>query len=198
MCLSKCCVQLKKFDFMIKKIFLICGFIALLSCGNNNSDDIYITKIGEYASKTGNFIAEFPTEPNHSSIDNQIGLDKFKIHNIKSSLGPKNFFTVEYVDYPEYIIKSMSDEQIFEQSINAVANKLAGNFVLQNQKTIEQNGLTGKAFQLESTDVAKSKGYDAFVLGRLFRNGNRIYTVSYAGVNDERAGTFVNSFRLIK
>jgi hypothetical protein len=183
---------------MIKKIFLIFGFIAIVSCGNDKSDDIYKTKSGEYASRTGNFIAEFPTEPNYSAIDNQIGLDKFKIHNIKSSLGPKKFFTVEYIDYPEHMIKSMSDEQIFEQSINAVANKLADNFVLINQKPIEQNGLLGKSFQLESTDAAKSNGYDAFVLGRLFRDGNRIYTVSYAGVNDKNAGSFVDSFRLLK
>ena len=89
--------------------------LAVISCGKNESDNIYKTKAGEYASKTGNFVADFPTEPKHTAIDNKIGLDKFQLHLYRSTLGPNKIFNVEYSDYPEHMIKSLPKEQLFNQ-----------------------------------------------------------------------------------
>ena len=57
---------------MIKKLFLILIVLGFLSCGNKTNETIYKTKDGEYASKHGNFIADFPTKPNYSAIDNAL------------------------------------------------------------------------------------------------------------------------------
>ncbi|MBW1296292.1 hypothetical protein [Aquimarina litoralis] len=182
---------------MTNKIVLILTFLIFVSCGNNTNDDIYKTKKGEYATKTGNFIVNFPTEPKYTSVDNQIGVDKFQIHLYRSTLGAQKIFNVEYYDYPEYMIKSLSNEQFYTQSITNYANKMAESFNLEFQKPIEQNGLNGYAFQLEINKKAKSKGLDGYVVGRFFRNGNRIYTVTYIGVNDKNVDSFIDSFRLI-
>jgi len=191
-------MQLEKNQSMTKKILLILTIFVFISCGKNEADDIYKTKGGEYASKTGNFVADFPTEPNHTAIDNQIGLDKFKIHLYRSTLGPKKIFNIEYNDYPEHMIKSMSNEQLYNQGVTNYANKMAESFNLQYQEPIEQHGLSGQKFQLELNDNAKNKGLDGFILGRLFRQGNRVYTVTYIGVNDKNVSSFVDSFRLLK
>ncbi|TKS57208.1 hypothetical protein [Mesohalobacter halotolerans] len=183
---------------MTKKILLILITFAFISCGKNKSDDIYKTKGGEYASKVGNFVAAFPTEPSHTAIDNQIGLDKFQIHMYRSTLGSQKIFNVEYIDYPEHMIKSMSNGQLYNQGVANYANKMAESFNLQYQKPVEQHELDGQKFQLELNENAKSKGLDGFILGRLFRQGNRVYTITYIGIDDERAGSFVNSFRLLK
>ena len=183
---------------MTKKILLILTIFTFVSCGKNESDDIYKTKGGEYASKTGNFVADFPTEPNHTAIDNQIGLDKFQIHLYRSTLGPQKIFNIEYNDYPEHMIKSMSNEQLYNQGVTNYANKMAESFNLQFTEPVEQHGLSGQKFQLELNDNAKTKGLDGFILGRLFRKGNRVYTITYIGVNDKRASSFVDSFRLLK
>jgi len=183
---------------MTKKVLLILTFIAFLSCGDKTNDDIYKTKSGAYASKTGNFIVHFPTKPKYTSIDNQIGLDKFQIHLYRSTLGAQKIFNVEYNDYPEHMIKSLSNEQLYTQGVANFANKMAESFNLQYQKPIEQNDLNGQAFQLELNKNAKNKGHDGFIMGRLFRDGNRVYTITYIGVNDKNVDSFIDSFRLIK
>jgi len=184
---------------MTKKIILIFTVFAIFSCGNDSdSNNIYKTKGGEYASKKGSFIIKFPTEPNYSAINNQIGLDKFQIHLFRSTIGPNKIFNLEYVDYPEYTIKSMSNEQLFNQSVNNYVNKMVESFSLEYQKPIELNGLKGYSFQLKLNNNAKAKGLKGFIIGRLFRHKNRVYTITYVGVDDRRVSDFVNSFRLMK
>tara|TARA_B100001750_G_C15227168_1_gene456267 strand:+ start:97 stop:624 length:528 start_codon:yes stop_codon:yes gene_type:complete len=172
--------------------------LAVISCGKNESDNIYKTKAGEYASKTGNFVADFPTEPKHTAIDNKIGLDKFQLHLYRSTLGPNKIFNVEYSDYPEHMIKSLPKEQLFNQVVMNLANRMSESFNLQYQKPIEQHGLNGQKFQLELNESAKVNSPDVFILGRVFREGNRVYTITYVGRNDKNIGSFVDSFRLLK
>ena len=96
------------------------------------------------------------------------------------------------------MVKSLSNEQLFSQGASNYVNKMSDNFILQSQGPIEQNGLNGHAFQLELNENARKKGLDGFIMGRLFRNENRVYTVTYIGVDDKNVGNFINSFRLIK
>tara|TARA_R110002073_G_scaffold138424_1_gene288022 strand:- start:5215 stop:5517 length:303 start_codon:yes stop_codon:yes gene_type:complete len=79
-------------SLMRKVLLSFFAFLTIFSCGNESTDNIYKTKSGEYASKPGNFIADFPTEPKHSAIDNQIGLDKFQIHLFRSTLDQIKYF----------------------------------------------------------------------------------------------------------
>ena len=171
--------------------------ITFISCGNEN-DDIYKTKSGEFASISGNFIADFPTKPNYSSIDNQIGLDKFQLHLFRSTLGSNKIFSIEYNDYPEHMIKSMTDEQFYSQGVTNFSNKMAEAFELEFQKPIEQHGIKGQYFVLNLKQSAVNKGIKGHIEGKLFRNGNRVYTVTYIGRNDQNTDPFMNSFRLIK
>ena len=183
---------------MTRKLLLILTTLIFISCGNEKNENLYKTKSGEYASKTGNFIANFPSKPNYSSIDNQIGLDKFQIHLFISTLEPNKIFKVEYNDYPEYIIKALTDEQIYSQGVTNYSNKMAETFTLEFQEPIEQHGLKGQYFVLNSNQAAKDKGIEGHIVGMLFRKENRVYTVSYIGKNDKNTGVFMDSFRLIK
>ena len=183
---------------MKKQLLLFVTIFSLFSCGKIEGNDIYKTKGGEYASKTAHFVVDFPTKPKHTAIDNQIGLDKFQIHLYRSALGPKKVFNVEYTDYPEHMIKSMPNEELFDQAVTNYTNKLAESFNLLYQEPVVQHELKGRKFQLELNESAKSKGLDIFILGRLFRKENRIYTITYVGNNDKRAGSFVDSFRLLQ
>jgi hypothetical protein len=183
---------------MTKNLLLILIILTSLSCGNESSETIYKTKSGEFASKTGNFIADFPTKPNYNVINNQIGLDKFQIHVFRSPLGPNKMFSIEYTDYPEYMIKSMSDEEIYAQGITNFSNKMAKSFELEFQEPVEQHGLNGQYFVLRLKQNLIDKGVKGYIEGKLFRNGNRVYTVTYAGHLDKNTDSFMKSFRLIK
>ena len=182
---------------MIKKLLLVLTILTLFSCGDEN-DDIYKTKSEEFASKKGNFIADFPTKPYYSSIDNQIGLDKFQTHLIRSTLGENKVFSIEYIDYPQYMIKSTSDEQLFAQIVTNFTNKMADSFDLDFQKPIEQHGLKGQYFVLKLNQYAISKGIIGHIEGKIFRNGNRVFTVTYLGRYDKNTDPFMSSFRLLK
>lgn len=183
---------------MTRKLFLILTILTFVSCRNETNENIYKTKSGKYASKTGNFIADFPTKPNYSAIDNQIGLDKFQIHLFRSTLGPNKIFSIEYNDYPEHTIESMTDEQLYSQGVTNFSNKMAEAFKLGFQESIEQHGLQGQYFVLNLKQSAIDKGIKGHIQGKLFRKGNRVYTVTYIGQNDKNTDTFMKSFRLIK
>jgi len=182
---------------MTRILLLILTILTFVSCGNEN-DDIYKTKSGEFASKSGNFIADFPTKPSYSAIDNQIGLDKFQLHLIRSTLGPNKIFSIEYNDYPEHMIKSMTDEQLYSQGVTNFSNKMVEAFELEFQEPIEQHGLNGQYFVLKLKQSAIDKGIKGHIEGKLFRKGNRVYIVTYIGRNDKNTDSFMNSFRLIK
>ena len=183
---------------MTKNLLLILTILTFLSCGNDSGKMIYKTKGGEFASQPGNFIADFPTEPKYSAIDNQIGLDKFQIHLFRSTLGPNKIFSIEYYDYPEYMTESMTDEQMYSQGVTNFSNKMAEAFKLEFQEPIEQHGLSGQYFVLNLKQHAIDKGVQGHIQGKLFRIGNRVYTVTYIGRNDKNVDTFMESFRLIK
>ena len=182
---------------MKNKLVCIITLLVLVSCNDTVNNDVYKTKDGEYASRSGNFVADFPTQPKYTTIDNQIGLDKFKIHLYRSALGAQKIFSIEYVDYPEHFIASMDNEQLYAQSVNNFANKMRGSFMLVLNENIEQHSLKGKAFQLEASKEIKNQGLNAFIMGRLFRKDNRVYTITYTGVDDKHVDSFLNSFRLL-
>ncbi len=183
---------------MTKKLLLILTILTFLSCGNESDKMIYKTKGGEFASQAGNFIADFPTKPNYSAIDNQIGLDKFQIHLFRSTLGPNKTFSVEYNDYPEHMIKSITNEQLYSQGVTNFSNRMAEAFKLEFQEPIKQHGLKGHYFVLNLNQNAIDKGIKGHIQGKLFRQGNRVYTVTYIGKNDKNTDKFMQSFRLIK
>lgn len=183
---------------MIKKVTLYLIFLMFIACGGKTNESVYETKSGEYASQTGNFIAKFPVEPTYTAIDNQIGLDKFQIHLFRSTLGPNKIFSIEYNDYPEHMIKSMTDEQVYSQGITNFSNKMSEAFYLDFQEPIEQHGLNGQYFVLNLKQSALDKGIEGHIQGKLFRKGNRVYTVTYMGRDDKTVDSFMKSFRLIK
>tara|TARA_R110002096_G_scaffold435103_1_gene659356 strand:- start:769 stop:1320 length:552 start_codon:yes stop_codon:yes gene_type:complete len=183
---------------MTKNLLLILAILTLTSCQSQTNETIYKTKSGEYASKTGNFIAAFPTEPNYTAIDNQIGLDKFQLHLFSATLGPNKRFSIEYLDYPEHMIKSMSDEQIYTQGVTNYSNKAAVSFNLEFQEPTEQHGLKGQYFVLNLKQSELDKGIRGHIQGKLFRKENRVYTITYMGLDDKNVDKFMESFRLIK
>lgn len=183
---------------MVKKLLLILTTFIFISCGNEKNENLYKTTSGEYASKTGNFVVKFPSEPSYSVSENQIGSDQFQIHTFRSALGPNKIFTVEYIDYPSSFIKSMTDEEIYTQGIANFSNNIAETFTLEFQEPIEQHGIKGQYFVFNLKQTAKDKGIKGHIVGMLFRNENLVYTVTYMGRNDNKTGEFMDSFRFIK
>ena len=96
------------------------------------------------------------------------------------------------------MIKSISDEQFYKQGVANFTNKMAESFKLEFQESIEQHGLKGQYFVLNLNQRALNKGIKGHIQGKLFRKGNRVYTVTYLGLNDKNTDTFMKSFRLIK
>ena len=82
---------------IIYKTFLfLLIIIGSISCAENKNDDIRETKGGEFYSKIGNFIIDFPTKPNYSTSEEQLGPDKVHLHIFRSTLGPTSIFNIEY------------------------------------------------------------------------------------------------------
>jgi len=127
-----------------------------------------------------------------------MGLDKFQIHLFRSALNPQKIFTVEYYDYPEYMSNSITDEQLYTQGVTNFSNKMAEAFELEFQESIEQHGLKGQYFVLNPKRNVLEKGIKGHIQGKLFRKGNRIYTITYIGLDDNNVDAFMKSFRLIK
>ena len=96
------------------------------------------------------------------------------------------------------MIKSMTDEQLYSQGVTNYSNKVAETFKLEFQKPIEQHGIKGQYFVLNLKQSALDKGIKGHIQGKLFRKGNRVYTVTYVGLNDRNINPFMESFRLIE
>lgn len=182
---------------MIKNLLSTFVLILIVFCSGETDKQIYETQGGEFASQPGNFIADFPTKPQYSSIDNQIGLDKFKIHLFRNNLGPNKIFSIEYYDYPEHMINGLTNAQLYAQGVTNYANKMSESFKLEFQESIEQHGLDGQYFVLNLKQNAINKGINGHIQGKLFRVGTRVYTVTYMGAYDRNIGSFMDSFRLL-
>jgi len=183
---------------MIKYSLIFLLVITLISCDKKDNDIIYKTKGGDYASKVGNFIANFPTEPDYTKFDRRVMIDTFEINLYRSALSAKRVFNIEYTDYPENTFEKTSNEDVYDEALSNYVRTMSESFTLQHQEVIEQHGLDGIAFQLNTKGKLKKQVTSDYVLGRIFRVGNRVYTITYVGENYKNAATFVNSFRTLK
>lgn len=181
----------------IKLFLFVFTVIICFSCGNeSNSEVIYKTKSGEYASKTGKFIAKFPTEPVYSIVEREFGHETLEVHAFRTVLGLNKIFAVDYIDYPEAYIKQMSDEEILKQAMINYIYQASDSFELDFEKPIEQHGLNGQYFVLRLNENMSKKGAKGHVLVQVFKKENRVYSISYLGHNDKQTGEFLDSFRL--
>ncbi len=166
--------------------------ILFISCASDS--DIYKTKSGEYGSREGKFIVKFPSEPKSSTIDNQIGLDKFQINLYRSTFGVQEVYSVEYTDYPEYAFASKPDAEVLEEMVQSMSNKLGSEFELAAIRETEGHDPVGRRFLYETRgEVDPDKPY---IIGKVFKKGNRIYTVTFSGKDNNRVAGFIDSFRI--
>nr|WP_321235466.1 hypothetical protein [uncultured Psychroserpens sp.] len=186
----------KDSNFMKIKLFLLLFLVALSSCKNDS--DIYKTTSGAYASKKGKFVAKFPTEPQLSIQDNKIGFDKFQVFAYRSTLGPNRIFAVEYFDYPGDMIKSMPNEDFLEQTISNYVYGMSSNFELDYKEAVDNGDLKGVYFVLQPKENAAIQGIKGMILGEVFKKGNRVYTITYFGIPDDKVDPFIDSFTITK
>lgn len=183
---------------MIKKLILIgCCIFFIVSCGNN-ANDIYKTQGGEYASQKGNFIIKFPVKPNYGVINNQIGLEKFKLNLFTIALGANKTFSLEYVDYPKGLFNNKSNNRIFNETISGLKNRMGDIFYIESNDDIIQHGIAGRKFILTFKEDYLKKGARGHIEGRLFKINNRIYILLFKGLNNDHVQPFMDSFRLLK
>jgi hypothetical protein len=171
--------------------------IAFSSCSQSEKE-IYKTKSGNYASKPGNFIVYFPTEPKLTVIDNKIGTDEFKIKHFRSTLGADKIFSLEYFDYPDYLLKNRETDNILSESVKNMSNKLGDKFYLTQEKFLTQKGIRGKYFVSELKNEFVEKGIEGYAEGIIFLEKNRIYTQMFMGVDNNHTIDFIKSFRTIE
>jgi hypothetical protein len=170
----------------------------IFSC-QSEPEDIYKTKSGEYASRKGNFVVKFPTEPTLQIIDNQIGLEKFQINLFRASFGKQQVYSIEFTDFPEHLLKSWDTKQYYDQTIKTIEAQYDGVFIISQQKEITQNNLKGREFVLSLNDNSpKAKNKKGYVEGRIYKINNRVYSIMYYGEDNSKVESFMNSFRLLK
>jgi len=181
-------------------IFLLIIF-TLNSCQSQKKDktEMYKTESGEYASEIGNFIIKFPMKPNLKIIDNQIGMDKYKIYYYRTIVGQNMLYAAGYIDFPEHIIESWDKGDWYNQSLKTLEAQYGGDFKLTKQVPTEQHNLKGQYFEFSLNPNANiPKGVKGGIKGKMFFIKNRTYTITYLGENQELVEPFLNSFRLIK
>ncbi|WP_431135017.1 hypothetical protein [Psychroserpens mesophilus] len=182
--------------FKAIRLFIFIVGICCMSCENNNSEYIYKTKTGEYASKTGRFIAKFPAKPSYSKVEREFGKELLELHSFRTVLGPNKIFAIEYIDYPEAYINQMTDEEVFKLSKTNYIYQTSNTFELDYEDDIEQHGLKGKYIVLKPTQNLTEKNSNGHFLIQVFKKENRVYSISYLGRNDKQTGAFMDSFRL--
>lgn len=178
------------------KLFTLVLLVSLSSCKDNS--DIYKTTSGAYASRVGKFYAKFPTQPNLSIQENNIGTDEFEVFSYRSTLGLNKIFSVEYVDYPGELIKAMPNEEFLEQVVTNYSYSMSSNFDLDYKEPVENGDLKGIYFVLQPKENRAIQGIKGMILGEVFKKENRVYTITYLGIPDKRVDTFIESFTIIK
>ncbi|WP_055446220.1 hypothetical protein [Lacinutrix mariniflava] len=184
-------------------LIILLTIFTLNSCQSQSKDktEMYKTESDEYASESGNFIIDFPMKPKLQVIDNQIGMDKYKIHNYQVVAGQQMIYMAEYIDFPEYIMKSesWSKEQAYNQILKTLEAKYGGVFKLTKQEPTEQHNLNGQYFEFSLNPNANvPRGLKGGIKGKIFFVGNRSYQIMYLGEEQVLIEQFLNSFRLIK
>ncbi len=163
--------------------------------------EMHKTDSKEYSSESGNFIINFPIKPTLRVVDNQIGVDKYKIYNYQAVTGQQMIYMAEYIDFPSYIMESESwtKEQAYNQILKTLEAKYRGVFKLTKQEPTEQHNLKGQYFEFSlNPDANVLKGTKGGVKGKIFFVGNRSYQITYIGEEQELIEPYLNSFRLIK
>ena len=182
-------------------LIILLTIFTLNSCQSQSNDktEMYKTESGEYASESGNFIIYFPMKPTLRVIDNQIGMDKYKIYNYMAVAGKQMIYVAEYIDFPEYVMESWDKDQAYSQILKTLEAKYGGVFKLTKKESTEQNNLKGVYFEYSlNPDANVPKGVNDGIKGKIFFVGNRSYQLTYLGEEQELTEKYLNSFRLIK
>ncbi|GEM_PF-2186854 len=184
-------------------LIILLAILTLNSCQSQSKEktEMYKTESGEYASESGNFIIDFPIKPRLQVIDNQMGTDKCKIYNYQAVAGQQMIYMAEYIDFPEYIMKSESwtKEQAYNQILKTLEAKYRGVFKLTKQEPTKQHNLEGIYFEYSLNPNANvPRGVKGGIKGKIFFVGNRSYQLTYLGEEQELIDKYLNSFRLIK
>lgn len=179
-----------------KASFFTFSIFFIIACSSNPNNDIYKTKAGEYISKTGRFSIKFPKKPKFNVTDKKIGEDKFVIYSYKTTIDNDKIFSLEYVDFPEHIIKSRTDDALYTQVISNMVSNMPADFELKLIFDTEQDSLKAKYFAFEKNE--ENRDEDPYAEGMVLRKNNRIYTIMYLGAFDEKVNEFIKKFHILE
>lgn len=182
-------------------LVILLTIFTLNSCQSQLKDktEMYKTESGEYVSESGNFIIDFPMKPTLRVIDNQIGMDKYKIYNYQAVAGQQMIYMAEYIDFPKYVMESWDKDQAYDQILKTLEAKYGGVFKLTKKESTEQHSLNGIYFEYSlNPETNVPRGVKGGIKGKIFLIGNRSYQLTYLGEEQELIDKYLNSFRLIK
>ena len=194
-------MQLKPNSMNRNSLVILLTIFTLSSCQSQTKDKTEIdqTESGEFSSESGNFIIDFPIKPTLRVIDNQIGMDKYKIYNYQAVAGQQMIYMAEYIDFPEYVMESWDKDQAYNQILKTLEAKYGGVFKLTKKEPTEQHSLKGIYYEYSlNPDANVPREVKGGIKGKIFFVGNRSYQLTYLGEEQELIETYLNSFRLIK
>ena len=102
----------------MKQILYTLSLVLLLtSCSSGETKDIYKTKSGLYGSRNGEFLIQFPGEPQFTTQHYQAGPIEYDENVFQYKVGTDRVYHVSYLDYPPQLLKAWDIDQLFDQSI---------------------------------------------------------------------------------
>jgi hypothetical protein len=149
---------------------------------------------GLYRSAIGNFRIKLPTTPAVNVLDQQIGLEKFKVYGYQAIENRTEVYRIEYLAIPETLLEM--SESTGGYNYDTVINNLFiqyknQGFVLSSTKEVTHKDMQGVEYRFDS-----DKGS---IVGRFFKVGNKTYTLYFLGQPyTNRINAFFDSFEILK
>ena len=181
---------------MKKKLNYFVLFLSLLtitiSCDDSPNIALEKDADGFYRSSLGNFRIQFHTTPSAQVLDQQIGMEKFKVYSYQAFEDRRTGYKIEYIDIPEVLVEMTPAGFTHEAMLNNLSF-LFGKEGLQltSSSDVTYKDLKGLEFRFD--------GDQGSVIGRYFKIGNKTYTMySFGQVHTEKINAFFNSFEILK
>ena len=147
---------------------------------------------GYYNSNISNFKIKFPVQPSTKVIDNQVGLEKFKIYFYQAVKEKDELYNLEYIELPTALAASSKQQNYLELVLTNLSNiyRRKG-FNLTSKKEITYQNTKGLEFRYD--------GVMGSVIGRFFNINDKTYTMTFMGhPRTSEINAYFDSFQIVE
>lgn len=181
----------------MKYIITLLALTFLTACGDDGLPDLIKFKSGEYGSRTGAFIAKFPSEPSVQSQHFDMGeVAEYDQFSFQYNRANEHIYTVSYVDFPTDILASWEPEQLFDQTIKTMSSQLGDLRISKRIVNSEEN------YELSVTYTLNSSTPGEMMKSKMVMHDKRVYQILFMcrrrQPEDQKIDEFIESFRIYK